>query len=352
MIMKKNGLNLLLISLIAINHGCCPAKQDMNPVTQTWPVMGTFSSVSVPESDKEKLPEYAEAVKEVFDGLNGSMSVYKPDSEISRLNRAAGLEPIAVSAPVADVLALSLKYGDISQGCFDITVAPLVRLWGFNGGVIPQEMLSMAVISEALNMVGYRHLTVSDGLAKLDKPGMMVDLGGIAKGYAVDVAYDKLIEKGCRSMMVNLGGNMRCRGTARPDKPWTVGVRNPFDKDRIIGVITLPDGMAVATSGNYERFVTIKGKQYAHIIDPRTGHPVEGMAGVTVISKSGVETDAMSTSLFVAGLHDAKALLAAVPECQALLIEDKQPLKIWISEGFKKYFQANPELVDSVRILQ
>ena len=135
---------------------------------------------------------------------------------------------------------------------------------------------------------------------------MSLDLGGIAKGYALDVCYDRLSAMGARNFMLNLGGNIRVRGTPRKDETWVIGVRNPFQTGEIVGAIRLASGMAVGTSGNYERFVTIAGKKYGHIMDPRSGRPAEGMAGVTIVATNGVQSDGLSKPLFILGPEGSK----------------------------------------------
>ncbi len=172
---------------------------------------------------------------------------------------------------------------------------------------------------------------------------MQLDFGGIAKGYAVDVCFNELKDKGFKNYIVNIGGNLRVSGQATPTRLWTIGVRNPFDKSEIIGKLRLPSGMALATSGNYERFEYIDGKRYTHIIDPRTGKPVAGMAGTTVLSSTAVETDAMSTTLYVLGIDDGMAALAQTPDCCALFIPDKQPIQIIITPAFAALFEPLPE---------
>ena len=141
--------------------------------------------------------------------------------------------------------------------------------------------------------------------------------------------------------MVDLGGNIRCAGCARPGTPWKIGVRNPFRRDEIIGALALPDGMAVATSGNYERFVTIAGQRYAHILDPRTGYPVKGMAAVTVVSTNAVEADALSTALFVMGLRRGAEWLVHRSGPEALFVPDIQPPQAWITRGMKAWLSMD-----------
>ncbi|MEI6972529.1 MAG: FAD:protein FMN transferase [bacterium] len=301
--------------------------------------MGAFARVSVPAAEDARLDECEAVARRTFAELENLFSVYKPDSEISLLGRQAGGEPIPVSPDTRRILELSLKYAKVSGGCFDPTVAPLVTLWGFNGGKCPVSPPPESLISNVLKRVGYTHLILSNNTARLDLPGMQLDLGGIAKGYAVDVCYDRLVGMGITNVMVDLGGNIRCGGTpAAGRRGWTIGVRSPFDPEVLVGELTLTDGMAVATSGNYEKFVTIRGKRYAHIMNPHTGYPVEGMAGVTVVSTSAVETDGMSTALFVLGFEKAQTAIGQLPNCHALFIPDRQPPIIRLTPGLHNLF--------------
>ena len=342
----------LLCGFIAVPEAAAERKQGrvdasaQRPAQRMWESMSTFAAVSVPAPDEERLDEYTGIVKGVFADINSNISVYVTESELSRLNRSAGKRPVRISDRATAVLQLAQKYYKISEEAFDPTVAPLLDLWGFSTGTVPAKLPNRRVVGRALRSTGLSHLVLSNNTAFLDAPGLSVDLGGIAKGYAVDLGYDELVARDAQDVMINLGGNIRCRGKARGTKPWTVGVRNPFDRGTIIGTISLSEGRAVATSGNYERFVTIANERYTHIIDPRTGYPVKGMAGVTVISDSAVEADAMSTALFVLGVERSRSVLAKLPNCHALLIEDKRPLKIWVTPGFRKHFKALlPDLV-------
>ena len=142
--------------------------------------------------------------------------------------------------------------------------------------------------------------------------------------------------------MVNLGGNIRCRGSAGPGRPWTIGIRDPFNHDRIIGALHLADGMAVATSGNYEKFVMLGGKRYTHIMNPLTGYPVEGVASVTIIADTAVEADAMSKPFFVLGLKQSLPILDRTPTCHIIFIPDERPTRAYLSPDLRKYFTPDP----------
>jgi len=180
---------------------------------------------------------------------------------------------------------------------------------------------------------------------------MSVDLGGIGKGYAVDMAFEMVRRSGVNAAMLDLGGNIRVLGQADSGTNWTIGVRNPFEREQMLGKIALPNGMAVATSGNYERFVEMGGRRYSHIIDPRTGYPVEGMAGVTVVAPDASMSDALSTGLFVLGSQASLDVLKSLPGAEALFIPDRARIEIWLTAGMERLFVPHPESASSVKIL-
>lgn len=339
---------LPLFATVALLAGC---RRAAPPVRETWMTMGTFATITLAGDDAPRMPETAAAARECMSALEDKLSMFKEESDIARLNRSAGQAPVKVSPAVAECLRLARHYADISGGAFDITVGPLVRAWGIHGGNAPEKPLDEARIQTVLSTIGIRHLSISNGWARLDQAAS-VDLGGLAKGYAVDICFDRLRAMGRENFMVDLGGNLRCSGHPRRGEPWKIGVRNPFERETILGTLALTGGAAVATSGNYERFVVIQGQRYAHIVDPRTGYPVRGMAGVTVVCTNATDADALSTSLFVLGLEGSKTALARVPSCQALFVPDREPMEIWITPGFARQFTPAPEYADNVRVLE
>ena len=350
---------LLLAVLPVFALGGCRQKSAEKPVQQTWLTMGTFASVTLRGDDRELLRDCFTTTAECFSNINTRLSTYIPQSEISRIN--ATDRKLAVSQLTYDMVKTTLRYCDISGGAFDPTVKPLIKLWGFNGAEVPTNLPSPVAVSAALETVGYEKIRISRtetaGVRRyfLQSP-VAVDLGGIAKGYAVDRAYDLLVGKygapdGRPNMLINLGGNIRCHGRAAPGRKWRIGVRNPFVRNELVGVLELDSGMAVATSGNYERFVMIEGRRYAHIIDPRSGYPVQGMAEVTVVSESATETDAMSTAFYVAGPSGAAELLKKIPRCGVLMIPDSKPMSILVSGRMRNIFTPFDEYRDNVRDL-
>lgn len=340
-----------VLMLLLVFAGAC--RRDTPPAQTTWMCMGTFCSVSVPQKEQVHLRACVARAQTIVQDINDRVTVYTNTSEIAALNRSAGNHtPVPISEITRDLLQLSKEYARTSDGAFDVTVGPLVRAWGFNTGTPPSVILDEQTITDALAKMGQRYIVVNERTAFLTRTATEVDLGGIAKGYAVDRCYDTLIDKVPGGIMVNIGGNLRCGGLARSGKPWNVGVRHPLQRNALLGTLTMTDGMAIATSGNYERFVTIEGKRYAHIIDPRSGHPVHGMAGVTVLCRSATRADALSTALFVLGIEESKRVLATYPDVDALFVPDTEPMRIFITPGFAKAFRPLPSYADTVTVIE
>jgi thiamine biosynthesis lipoprotein len=331
----KSALHLLPGVLSALFFSCSP-RPDL--AQQQGMAMGTFATIAVPRADAGRLPRAADIMRESFETLEATLSVYRPESDLSRLREARAGDPVSVSPLTREAVGLALRYAADTGGAFDPTVGPLMDRWGFRAGGPPAHRPEPDRIEAAMRRVGFGHVLVTSNAIVLARPGMDLDLGGIAKGLAVDRVHDALRPLDLSGFMVNLGGNIRVSGTAAPGRDWSIGVRDPFDGDRLLGVLRLPDGMAAATSGHYERFVEIEGVRYAHIMDPRTGLPVRGMAGVTVVSRSATEADALSTALFVAGVEAGLSLLERFPDSQALFVPDEQPIRLIQSPGFAAFF--------------
>lgn len=326
---------ILVVSLCA---GC--AKKEHEPDTLNFTGMGTIGSLILPHDAAPRAPALVQAVSSLVSNLEVRLSVFNPQSDLSRLNASAGTGSVEVSTDTRAVLEMALQVGEESGGAFDVTVGPLMALWGFRGGLTAPHIPTDMEKEEALRKVGYHHLVMTGRLARLDQPGVRLDAGGIGKGYAVDRCWDRLRQGGEDRFLMNLGGNMRACGQPTPERKWTVGVRHPFKEGSILGKIKLPSGLAVATSGHYERFVMRDGVRYSHIMDPRTGSPVRGMAGVTVVAPTAVEADVMSTTLFVMGSEAGLAMLAKTGrQVEALFVPDRQPVEIRMTPGMASLFE-------------
>jgi FAD:protein FMN transferase len=340
-----NRLSAVLAIASVLSAAACSLRPPQQ-VSQSFTSMGTVATVTVPEQYRDRLEPLTDSIKKEFRRLEALLTTYQPDSEISRLAQSAGA-PQPVSPDTMRILELSKRYGELSGGAFDVTVAPLVRLWGF-GVRPPNNPPEPDQIEAQRRFVDFRRISLGQGTASLP-PGMSVDLGGIGKGYAIDVALGLMRAAGIPAAMMDFGGNIRVLGQPEPGENWTIGVRDPFDHEQLIGKLSLPDGTAVATSGNYERFVEMGGRRYGHIVDPRTGVPVEGMAGTTAIAPDAAMSDALSTSMFVLGIQEGINELRRLPGTAALFVPDRQPLEIWLAPGMGKYFEPLPEYAGALR---
>lgn len=347
---RLRGFLLTATALLCLT-GCLllPACSRRAPESRLWLTMNTYATLSVPWRDRTNLDAYTRLMSSVTMQLEKRLSLFVSDSELSLINNRAGMSPVPVSEDTYALLKAVKAYGKMSQGSFDPTVAPLVRLWGFRKDQDPESPPTRETIDATQTLVGYQHMVLTNRTAYLDTLGMRLDLGGIAKGHAVDACYEALATLGVPNFMIVLGGNIRCLGTAG-GTPWRIGIQNPFVADQIVGHIPLPSGRAVATSGNYEKYVTIKGKRYAHIIDPRSGRPVSGIAGVTVLCPTGLEADALSTACFVLGTDGTRQMLDQHPGRDVLFIPDEQPLRILVSPGMKQHFIPAAAFKDAVQV--
>lgn len=342
---------LLLAGLLSGMTACRPAALPH----KTFLVMGTFFTVTLPADYADYMEPAGVLSANALYSLENQLSLFNSESDIGRINRAAGGEPIPAAKETIAILRAALRYGEISGGAFDITIPPLMKVWGLRGGQTPEQTPTPAALDEALRHVDFRRVEIGDGTARLAAPGMQVDLGGIAKGFAVDEVARIMLKNGLTNILINLGGNIRAQGYAAPNTPWHVAVQNPFAEGRVLGKLALHNGEAVATSGNYERFVIIGGHRYAHILDPRSGRPAEGMASVTIITTgpdAAMDADALSTTLFVMGREQGAGFLATnFPSFAALFVPDRQPIEIYATPAFAERFTPAPEYANRMRQL-
>jgi thiamine biosynthesis lipoprotein len=328
----------LMLIATAFLAGCGDAEKETSKslaaVSVEYPIMGTMAEIILygnPESAKSA----ADAIQNEFSAVENTCSRFDSGSELSKLNESAALKPFKCSDLLWDVLVESKRFYELTGGSFDITATPLMELWGFyrkrNSLPSPEE------ISEAKNHVGLNKVifdTVNHTL-KFSEPGIKLDLGGIAKGYAIDLAAAAAIRKGINCGTINLGGNIRCMQNPPPGKTkYTIGVRDPFNKSDINGTLQVID-TSIATSGNYEKYVTIDGVKYTHIMDPETARPVQGMIAVTVVTPKGVDSDALSTSIFIKGEAFARKACSEIKGTSVLIIKDNP---------------SNPQKSDTIKI--
>jgi FAD:protein FMN transferase len=265
-------------------------------------VMGSTFGVVLYGEDRAQLDAAARAALDEAHRLDALLSNYKPDSEWSAVNRWAGSRPVTVPAELFALLSACARYSAESEGAFDITVGPLMRVWGFYKG--EGRLPTRAEVEAARRHVGYRHL-VLDQAAKTVRfgvPGLELDPGGIGKGYAVDRMAAVLAARGVTIALISASGSSIYGRGAPPDEPrgWPIPIRLPKDGEAVAAQIFLKD-MAVSTSGSYEKFFWADGRIYAHIIDPRSGYPARGVASVSVVAPRTIDSEAWTKPYFING---------------------------------------------------
>lgn len=267
--------------------------------------MGTTYRVTLPRLPAGVNAEVIDgALRAVLEQVDATMSTYRKDSEISRFNRAARDEWIPVSASTSTVAAAAIEMAWRTEGAFDPTVGPLVDLWGFGPAGPSVRIPDAAAVAAKRRQTGYSALEERRNPPTLRKrsEGLRIDFSGIAEGFAVDELAGTLYRIGVSDFLIELGGEVRCRGRHPTGRPWTIAVEVPgLAEARPQRGVALTDA-AVATSGDYRKFFIVDGRRYSHVIDPRTGWPVDhGVASVTVIGRSAMQCDALSTALLVMG---------------------------------------------------
>lgn len=333
--MKKRTVLLMFIGMVsglAFLAGC--SNNSEIPVEKQGFYMGTVVTAQAYGPQAPKAVE--EGLKRIKD-LEDKMTVNTPGGEIARLNASAGNSAyIPLSSDSLSVLKTALKYGQLSRGAFDLTVGPLVQVWGFAQN---PQVPAPTEIEGIKELVNYRDVEIKEEekAARLKKPGQMVDLGGIAKGYAGDEVLKIFRAYGLESAFINLGGNVVVLGGKPDGSPWKVGIRNPGTQDgSSLGVLEVRD-KAVVTSGDYERYFEEGGRRYHHILDPQTGYPSQsGLISVTIVSGTSMEADALSTAAFVLGLAEGLKLVQSLEGVEAIFITGDR--EIYLTPGLKDNF--------------
>lgn len=300
---------LLALATVLLS-GCSNGDPRVAVHALSGTTMGTSYHVKVVAPAALDTAALNQRIKAVLDRIETRMSTYRADSELSRFNQAAVGDPFAVSAETATVVALGLQVSQLSGGAFDMTVGPLVNVWGFG----PDQSITRApdpeLIAERLLQVGYREVSVSsDPPALIKQASRSLDLSAIAKGYAVDQVAE-LLEPEFDGFMVEVGGELRLHGAKPGAEPWRIAVETPDASTREVQRVIEVGDNAIATSGDYRNYFEQQGVRYSHTIDPSTGRPIRHrLASVTVIDPSCARADAMATALMVLG--DEKGLLLA-----------------------------------------
>jgi thiamine biosynthesis lipoprotein len=282
--------------------------------------MGCAYAIVAYGEDAAALPRVLEAALDEVDRLDRLMSHYKPESGLSRLNREAASRPVAVDPELFGLIAASLRYSRDSGGAFDITVGPLMKAWGFfrGGGRVPSD----AELCEVRGRVGYQHvvLNATERTVRFDRPGVELDLGGIAKGYAVDRVVDLLRRERVKAALVSAGGSTIVAVGAPPGRGgWDVEIQDPVSPSAAAFTVSLKD-RCLSVAGSSEKSFARDGVTYSHVMDPRAGRPVQGVSSVAVLAGNGTAGDALDDAFFVQGVAGSRRYLRRLTDTEAFFL--------------------------------
>jgi len=315
----RNITSLILFAMLSLPFlSSCSGTSSAALHKSSRLLLGTLVEVSIP-GNPEKAASAAQAVFDEIKRIEDLTSFHKP-SALTAINDAAGAGPVKADAELLGLIATSMRTAEKTGGAFDPTVGALSRLWSFSAG--EPRLPERSEIDDALTRVGWNRVRVDPPAQTigLSKKGMALDLGGIAKGYALDRAREVLKEHGIADALVNAGGDVLVMGEKEPGKPWRVGVQDPRNPREVVAVVAVKDRI-ILTSGDYERFFDKDGKRYHHILDPKTGYPAEGVQSVTSVATSGVQAEPLGATVFVKGIEDGLKYVQSLGDVEALVID-------------------------------
>lgn len=299
-------------------------------------LLGSPFEITVVAKDTVEGNFYVNVAVNEVKRIESLISDWIPTTQISQVNQNAGIVPIKVNNEVFELVERAHKISKLTDGAFDISYASMDKIWKFDGSM--KEMPSPEAIKKSVERIGYEKI-ILDAKNKtifLKDAGMKLGLGGIGQGYIADKVKEILQAKGCTAGIVNVSGDINTWGSQIDGKPWTVGIVNPVNKNKVFATFPLVDS-AVETSGSYEKYVTFNNIRYSHIIDPRTGYPATGVVSVSVFAKQTEIADALATGVFVLGVEVGLNLINQLKGIECIIVDDKG--KIFTSKGIdiKKY---------------
>jgi FAD:protein FMN transferase len=323
--MSENKYFYTLSSIICLIASLCPVSCG-KPVIhkETRMLMGTMVSVEIVTNSPGVASGIMEKVWAEAERLERVFSRYLPESEISRINRDAGHHPVPISDEMMVVFSHAEDISRITEGAFDVSVGPLMKIWGFfpeRKGQVPAE----DELADCIALVGWRaiELNQSERTVHFLKPGVEIDLGALAKGYIVDRVAALLVEEGIENALVNAGGDIYCLGEYPGGRSWRIGLEHPRDEDEILTVLELKN-RAVATSGDYRNYFIRSRLRYSHIIDPRTGQPSRSkVVEVSVMAPDCLTADGLATAMFVMGADRGINLLKQIEDVDGVIVTEE-----------------------------
>lgn len=319
--MKYKKLTALLVSASLLLSGCSGLKKQQNQV-YTDSLFDTVVRIEILDRTDEDVLEGCENICKKYHAM---FSNKIEDSEISRINSAGG-NPVEVSDETVTLLKKAIYYGDLSNGAFDVTIAPVSNLWDFHGEApVPP---AQEAIYEAVSHVDYKNILIDGNTVRLLDPYAAIDVGGIAKGYIADILKKYLKEQGVKHAVINLGGNVLAMGSRLDGSDYNIGIQKPFDMTGEPITSVRISNKSVVTSGTYQRYFEADGKLYHHILDPHTGYPCENnLTSVTIITNSSLTADALSTTCFLLGYDKSMRLIEQLDNVDAVFITNDNKIK-------------------------
>lgn len=340
-------MRIVLIFLSSLFLLACESKTEPQILKINGSTMGTYYHVAWVGSDAEQMPALQQAIEERLHAINKSMSTYDPESELSRLNQAklpTNAEGwVALSSDLNEVMQMSLDLWRKSQGDFDVTIGPLVNLWGFGPDARAEHIPAKEKIDAKIAEIGSEHIELDSAQqrVRMSQP-LYIDLSAIAKGWAVDEIAKVAEGFGITSYMTEIGGEIRAQGRKPNDQPWRIAIERPqHDVGKSVALIIELDALGIATSGSYRNYYEEEGVRFSHTIDPKTGYPIKHkLASVTVIHPSTGLADAWATAITVAGAKEGLALAEEHNLAVFMLVgeNDEKGFKEVASSEFIKQF--------------
>ncbi|MGF1768520.1 FAD:protein FMN transferase [Enterovibrio makurazakiensis] len=335
--MKKFLLSLgLIVSSIFLLAGCDQAPKQVHLTGST---MGTYYSVKyLPKGDMPSTVDVQAEIDKRLELVNDQMSTYRKDSELSRFNQQKNSDAFTVSADTAKVVNEAIRLNLLSDGALDVTVGPLVNLWGFGPEGRPDRVPSDELIAERRQMTGIEFLSATAHSLTKTNPDLYVDLSSIAKGFGVDVVANYLAQLGAQNYLVEIGGELQLKGVNGEGHPWRIAIEKPGEEQQSIQEIIAPGDMAVATSGDYRNYFEEDGVRYSHTIDPKTAKPINHrLVSVTVLDKSSMTADGLSTAFMVMGPDRGLALANRENIPAFFIVKTDNGFTEVASDAFTKY---------------
>jgi thiamine biosynthesis lipoprotein len=300
---------------------------------KTLPLMGNRFELTVISDDESVAMDQIDAGIAEIRRIERLLTTFNEDSETSLINRNAGIQPVRVSPETFDLIGRSIRISKLTQGAFDITYGSIdLRLWNFDTTMtsLPDPQTARKMV----RLINFRNILLDNDLRTvfLKETGMRIGFGGIGKGYAAEQAKNIMMAMGAESGIVNASGDMAVWGVQPDGSPWTIGIVDPNARGRIFSYMNVT-GMAVATSGNYEKFIVVDGKKYSHTINPRTGLPVTGIKSVTILCSNAEFADAIATPVMIMGIRAGLNMINQLNGVEAIVIDDDD--RIYHSDNLK-----------------